>query len=158
MHVINGILFYSEKEIENMPKGKTFDDFVPKRRYYDVRKIEDSFMEEDIIIQTNQGKKEIHKKYENAAGLNREQRRAREHNKRRKGTDLAAFHKKVKKRRKTPVSKSKLFTPKQFINILYNEEGMKKTDIRKHYDACRIATGSRLSYNTFCRYITEVRK
>jgi len=95
MRIINNILFYSENELQ----GKTFDHEdiqkkIPKGKYYDVRKIEDS------AYSTTDKKQSARRKFITTPNLeNRANRRAKERSSNRKSYNLTALHKKVKKRR-----------------------------------------------------------
>ena len=153
MQVINNILFYSEQDVKNVPKGKTLKDFVPKKKFFDTRKIEDNFYERVMKIDGN----DVRQKFENKAGLkNRKQRRnILLRSGKKKGTTLFAIDRKIKKRRGKYV-KPKVLTSRQFIDNLY-KRSTAKIDILKMYNKCRDITGSRLSYKTFSHYIAKLK-
>lgn len=157
MQVINDVLFYSDRDIKKLPQDKTLEDFIPKRKIIDTRRIEDYFYEiPHKVVTKEDGIREVMQKFENQPGLNRKNRRAKEQSKRRKSFDLATLQKRILKRR-GKYSKSKLLTPRKWIAKLY-KGGMDKKDIRKMHNQCRIETKSSLTYSTFSRYVTEMKK
>lgn len=101
MRIINNILFYSENELQ----GKTFDhediqDKIPKGKYYDVRKIEDSAYNTTYRIIRNGQEQPVTRKFITKPNLkNRATRRSNERASNKKGHTLETFHKRIKKRR-----------------------------------------------------------
>jgi hypothetical protein len=101
MRIINNILFYSENELQ----GKTFDHEdiqknIPKGKYYDVRKIEDSAYSITYRTIRNGQEQPITRKFITMPNLkNRATRRANERASNKKGYTLETLHKRFKKRR-----------------------------------------------------------
>lgn len=167
MQVINRILFYSESELNRIKKqGKNLFDkdekgkykFLPKKKFYDTRNIDENFYERTIEVK-EKGKAKpqtVRQKFENQPGPNRAKRRFALQSAKKRGTDFEAFDRKVKKRRGV-YTKPKVLTSRQWISKLYRA-GTTKKEIRKMHNECRNETGSRLSYKTFSTYVTEAKK
>jgi hypothetical protein len=100
LRIINNVLFYTDGDIKRIPKDKTFENVIPKGKYHDVRKFEDSIHEKRYYVITNGQKQEVRQKFLTQEGLvNREEGRAKNNSLKMKGHKLDYHQKQVKKRR-----------------------------------------------------------
>ena len=101
MKIINGILFYTESDLKRIPEEGKLEDIFPKKKYYAVRKMEDSFYTMKYTVTDHYGSQDVYKKFQNDEfSKSRHERRQRDHFMNRGKTyKLDKVHKDLKKRR-----------------------------------------------------------
>ncbi len=96
MRIINNVLFYTDEDIRSIPKSKTFEDVIPKGKYYTSRKFEDCAHKKEYTV----GNQKVTQKFITKPGImNREQRRNKDRQLKMKGHKLEYHHNQIRKRR-----------------------------------------------------------